>query len=467
MLHESLFEVQRLALEKGHSLPGFAYFLEMGLGKTRVGLYDAHWKLQSRLVDVAIILVPRSLKGAWRSEAEEIGFPHPVILVDSKGKTADYLSEVKKAPCLVVIHYDIVLTKGGDLIDAILGAGLKTMIQLDESTRIKNPQAKVGKCLIQLRDKFKYRRILTGSPAPQGPHDLWAQFKFLGLIDSPYFGFRNTYCRMGGWMGKQIVGAQNLDILRMRTDHGVFRGKKKDWTDLPEMLFPEPREIQMTKEQREAYLRMMHEFVLEWGDREITAKMAVTAKTKLAQIGSGFLYDNDGVPVLLFSDNEKNPKVEELLSIIEEVDTKILVFYHFKPSEGILRRALERQGINTVWLPSGLDVEEIERRKALFNGEDDYKVCVMQTASYKYGHTLLGTKDVPCHTTVFFENSYDGEARQQAEARNHRHGQKHPVVYIDLSISREDTKVIKALQTKSNLQESILAEFKSGAPTWN
>lgn len=462
MLHENLFEVQRLALAKGHELPGFAYFLEMGLGKTRTTLYDAYWHLKARRVDVAIILCPRSLRGAWNTEAEEIGFPYPVILASGTG--AEILKEVKKAgPCVVVIHYDIVLTRGGDFIDAAIADGLKIFIALDESTRIKNHKAKVGKYLIKIKDKFKYRRILSGSPAPQGPHDLWGQFAFISIVDQPYFGFRNTYCRMGGWMGKQIIGAQNLDILRMRTDHGVFRAKKSDWTDIPEKIYAHPREIEMTPKQRQAYLEMMHDFVIEWGDKEITAKMAVTAKTKLSQIGSGFLYDNDGAPVYLFEEDEKNPKIEELKSVLDEIDGKALVFYHFRESEKLLRAAFKGKDNQVVWLPSGLKEDEIEERKALFNNNDDVLYCFMQTASYKYGHTLLGTKEVRCKTTVFFENSYDGEARVQAEDRNHRHGQKDHVTYVDIAISREDKKVIQALQKKSNLQEAILQEFKSGS----
>lgn len=460
MLHKDLFEVQRKALEKGHELEGFCYFMEMGLGKTRTTLYDAYWHLKAKRVDMAIILCPQSLRGTWPAEGEEIGFPYPIIPL--VGPADKFIKDLPKGPVVVVIHYDIVLTRGGDFIEAMIEAGKKIYIALDESTRIKNPNAKVGKYLIKLKDKFKYRRILSGSPAPQGPQDLWGQFQFVGAIDTKYFGFRNTYCIMGGWMGKQITGAQNLDILRARTDEFVFRAKAEDWVDWPGQIYPpHPREVEMTPRQRQAYLAMMHDFVLEWGDKEISAKMAVTAKTKLQQIGSGFLYDDEGQPVYLFDENEKNPKIEELFAAIAEVPTKVLVFYHFRESEKLLRRAAEKHKVNPIWLPSGLSTEEVEKRKGLFNTEDEYDVCFMQTASYKYGHTILGTETNPCHTTIFFENSYDGEARTQAEARNYRHGQKHPVLYVDIAISREDVKVIKALQKKEGLQEALLSEFSS------
>jgi len=476
MLNSELFEVQRKALdaardERGEVKPGYAWFMEMGLGKTRTDLYETYWLMKANKLDVEVILCPRSLRGTWRHEAEGIGFPYPVLLMDGTAeamwKSMVSVSDRKDGKKVVVVcHYDLVLTRGGDLIELLIEKGLRIKVTLDESTRIKNPKAKVGKYLISLRDRFAYRRILSGSPAPQGPHDLWGQFKFIGAVDSNYFSFRNTYCRMGGWMGKQVIGGQNLDILRQRTHESVFRAKKKDWTDLPEKLYAAPREIEMVPRQRQAYLEMMHFFVTEWGDQEITAKMAVTAKTKLSQIGSGFLYDDFGDPVNLFDEGQKNPKIEEMLQVISDTENKLIIFYHFQHSLTLIREALKREKVPCVFLPSGLDDDTIEYRKAEFNESDEAKVAVMQSSSMKYGHTMLGTEANPCHTTLFFENSYDLDTRIQAEDRNHRHGQRHPVTYIDLSISREDSKVIAALQKKSGLQEAIMTEFQS-KPTWN
>lgn len=469
MLQSNLFDVQKQSLAKGHLLSGFAYFLEMGLGKTRLMLYDSYYHMKAGRVDVTVILCPMSLRGTWAIEAEEVEFPYPVIPMVGTAQQVWKQIEDCKGPCVVVIHYDIVLTRGGDLIDLLLEKGKKVMLGIDESTRIKNPKSKVAKYLLSIKDKFKYIRLMSGSPAPQGPHDLWTQFSLIGATKDKYFSWRNTYCVMGGWQGKQVKGSQNLDILRARTDAWVFRAKKNGinpvtglpWTDLPPQLSAKPREIEMTPIQREAYLRMMHDFVLEWGDQEITAKMAVTSKTKLAQIGSGFLYNNAGETVHLFEEGQKNPKIEEMMRYLEEIEGKALIFYHFQPSFHLIKNALEGAGYKVVYLPSGLKEDEVELRKALFNEDDEYTVGVMQSSSYKYGHTMLGTEKVPCFNSLFFENNYDAEVRIQCEARNHRHGQRFPTVYTDISISREDTKVILALQRKFGLQEAILSEFSA------
>ena len=86
---------------------------------------------------------------------------------------------------------------------------------------------------------------------------------------------------------------------------------------------------------------------------------------------------------------------------------------------------------------------------------------IAQLTAGKYGHTLLGTKNMPCHTTIFYENNYDLDARVQAEARNHRHGQNYPVTYVDLIGTQLDKKVVFALQKKQQMATAIVDAIKS------
>ena len=474
-----LFEVQRKALEAAWGKSGFAFFLEQGLGKTLTVWQEFHEYVTHEMADVLVIVCPRSLRGAWRDEAQEWGYPYPVILMDSDKKAIKAIGLLKRGqPFALVMHYEQVLTHGKRILDWLLTQGKKVYLALDESVRIKNHNSVVGTQLYMTangRDRVRhgkgwryfdtgtrvaFKRVLSGTPAPQGPHDLWNQFKFLGMMEkTPYFAFRNTYCRMGGYMGKQVTGAQNLDILRMRTGNYAFRAKKVDWTDLPEKISMPPREIDLTESQRRAYLEIMHDFVIELGPEDfITVEMAITVKNKLQQICSGWVYDNEKnvrelVPLA------ENPKLQEARTVIEEVDTKLLVFYFFRPTKVYLEQLAQEMGIDHVFLESGLSDDEFDARKRRFNTEDGVKVAFCQTDAVKEGHTLLGTEAMPCHTTLFVENTYSLYARSQAEDRNHRHGQRNVVTYYDIASSREDKAIIKALQKKKDLQETLLAEF--------
>lgn len=479
---DDLYEVQARAVQEAGDKPGFAYFMEQGLGKTRTVLYEFHDKVRRGLADVLVIVCPRSLRGAWRDEAVEIGLGYPILLLENEKKARKTLNEIgPRRPVILVMHYEQVLTHGSAILTAMLERRKRVYCALDESVRIKKHSSVIGDKLYLLsmakervqqgrkklildvsknRSPFAFSRVLSGTPAPQGPHDLWNQFRFIKAMEgTPYFAWRSLYCRMGGFQGKQILGHQNLDLMRERTARFAFRAKKKDWTDLPEKIPMPIREVELLPEQRRAYLEMMHDFVLEFGpDDYMTVEMAITAKNKLQQICSGWVYDNakevrELVPL------DKNPKLQEAMSILQDIETKSLAFYFFRPTKEFLDQLAAQTGYGYVFLESGLKDAEFDARKRQFNEDDDIKWAFCQTDAVKEGHTLLGTERMPCHNTVFIENTYSQYARAQAEDRNHRHGQFYPVNYWDIVTSREDKAIIRALQKKTDMQEALLSEF--------
>ena len=497
-----LFEVQRRALEEAGDKAGFAYFLEQGLGKTRLTWHEFHEKVTRDKADVLVITCPMSLRGAWVDEKNECGYPYPTIVVKNVKKTLKVIEEHfrigrtnKYRPFAVIFHYELTLYQAEQIVNELLARGLRIFWALDESVRIKSKDSSVGELLyflgegkervaqgviskgpnkgkpkyiikqIEGREPVPFRRILSGTPAPQGAHDLWAQFRFIGTMENtPFFQWRHLFCKMGGFMGKKVVGIKNLDVLRFKTGPYAFRAKKKDWTDLPEKLWAHPREVPLTEEQRRAYLEIMHEFVLEVGpDEYITVEMAISVKNKLQQICSGWIYDNEHnvrelVPV------DKNPKLQDFAEFMEEMGSpgagsKVLCFYFFRPTRDYLEQLAISKGWKYTFLESGLKMAEFEARKKEFNNDPEIDVAFCQTDAVKEGHTLLGTKERPCHETYFLENTYSLYARAQAEDRNHRHGQYNAVTYHDVVTSREDKAIIKALQKKGELQEALLAEF--------
>lgn len=70
------------------------------------------------------------------------------------------------------------------------------MIVCDESSKIKNPQAKCSKALHRLGKISEYNLILTGTPITNSPLDFFSQYKFLdeslSLSHSPWILFSAT-----------------------------------------------------------------------------------------------------------------------------------------------------------------------------------------------------------------------------------------------------------------------------------
>jgi len=71
----------------------------------------------------------------------------------------------------------------------------KAITCLDESTKIKSGTASQTRAILHLYCNQKHKAILTGTPTPNSPLDLYAQFEFLnpGFWGMPYFIFEKHY----------------------------------------------------------------------------------------------------------------------------------------------------------------------------------------------------------------------------------------------------------------------------------
>ena len=143
--------------------------------------------------------------------------------------------------------------------------------------------------------------------------------------------------------------------------------------------------------------------------------------------------------------------------IVDELDSKVIIFAFYKRSIALLGELFPME---SAYITGNQGQESQENEKAAFN-KGDKKVMIAQLTAGKYGHTLLGSAVQPCHTSIFFENNYDLDARIQAEARNHRHGQHFPVTYIDLIGTKLDRKITDALQKKQKMASAIVDAIRS------
>lgn len=443
------YEVQAEAIRKAAGRRGFGFFMEMGLGKTATAYAEFANLLESDLVDTMVVVCPQSLKQVWVDEAEEWELGYGVETWPKPREDVPWH--------VLAINYEALIGAGGRYLDNFMGNPLRdnrVYLVMDESIHVKNPRAKRTKRMIALAAKAEYVRVLSGAPIVQSPLDLWGQMRCIGELKgvNPY-AFRNRFCSMGGYMGKQIVGARNEEELTGIIEDHSFRAKKSNWTNLPEMLF-NIRNYNLTGEQSRQYLEMKDQLVLNVKDEVITAPMVITQMMKLQQISSGFVIDEQGSTIELVEE-KNNPKLKLTSEIVEELDSKVIIFAFYKNSIKMLTELFDCACITGNQSP---DVQTSEKRS--FN-EGTKKVMVAQLTAGKYGHTLLGTKEMPCHTSIFFENNYDLDARIQAEARNHRHGQHYPVTYVDLVGTQLDKKIVSALQKKQKMASAIVDAVRS------
>lgn len=464
-----LEQVQLQALARSGGRPGYAYFMEMGLGKTLTILAEFAELVAKGEATRLVVVCPNSFKGGWVDEINKWGFDFNVMVYQSGG--TNYWAKVDKPPVLI-INYEAIRMGGssknpipspGMLYVAAFARDKDCMVVADESIQIKTHDSAQTRGALWLAKQFKYRRILSGKPITQGPHDLWAQMRFIGNLDGQnYFAFKTAFCKMGGFKMKQVVGAQNEDILAERIEPWVFRATKADWTDLPPKSYT-IREYSLSPEMKAKYRSMEEDFVLWLESGEVvTVDAAITKYIKLAQIQAGFIYTEDGSIEWLVPD-ERNPRLNALKEVIEnEVVGKYIVVYNHKPVKKQLAVALSAH--NPVFIHGEMQPEEIREAKRRFNDDPDCKaICITKAA--KYGHTLLGdqtTADLACATELWYENTYSLDDRSQLEDRDHRHGQKQlSVLNVDFAGTPLDKNAIRALQRKEGVFQAVFKNIRA------
>jgi SNF2 family DNA or RNA helicase len=465
----TLDPVQLAALDFARDKRGVGWFLEQGLGKTLAALAEFDWYGKLGDADRMIVVCPNSFKRGWIDEIEKHGFTFDCHIFRSAKKTAaaQFINmRQRNAPPVFVVNYEAL--RMPNVLKALCAwaARGKTYFVVDESIQIKGHRSAQTRAVHKLAPLCAWVRILTGRPQTQGPHDLWGQLRAIGLVQAMnFYAFRGFFCQMGGWMMKEVIKAKNADQLAELMGPWVFQAKKKDW--LPELPRKDStiRDYKMSPQQAAQYASMEEQFLLDIGGDYVTVDVAIAKYAKLAQIQTGFIYDEAGA-VHQLVDNSENPRLNLLRQLLEEeVEGKCCIVYRHRSVLDMLYAAL--RGYNPAWIKGGMKPEEIEEQKRRFNEFPLCRLILLQAEASKYGHTLLGGPgpDDLCRTMIFFENSYSADTRDQIEDRIHRRGQTgERVLYIDLSASELDRRIVKALQRKDALYKSVFRNLRTAVP---
>ena len=456
------YEHQRTALNKGGLLQNFAYFMEMGTGKTKVAIDNATYLYQQKEIKEVIVIAPNSVYRNWLAEIMTHSPIKPYSWVWKLDKQKD-LDRASKSNALIYLLFNVEAMSHRSgwkwLENRLKLNGPKTLLILDESTTIKNPGAIRTKHLCRLGRLAKYRRILTGSPVTKSPLDLFTQCGFLSkelLGFESYYTFRARYAvmqqiQMGG---RQILLPKyytNLDELETRLKTFSFRVTKDECLDLPPKVYVQ-RQVSLNIEQQGVYddLRKKARAVIE--DDTVSFANKLTEILRLHQVCNGFLKTDSGQ----YYGFKHNPKLTELLRILDEVTGKSIIWvtyvYNIEEIKSRLKAVYGKDSVVSIY---GKDsVEDRKRSVEAFQSDGRCRFLIGNPSVGGYGLTLTAARNV-----IYFSNSYNLEVRKQSEDRAHRIGQKHKVTYIDIQVPNSiDTMIISSLKRKIQLSAATLGE---------
>ena len=461
------YKHQLTALEKSWNKETYAYFMEMGTGKTKVLIDNLAMLYDKGKVNGALIIAPKGVVKTWCEQEIPTHLPNHIENVTVLWQSNITKQQETKLNNLfdLGVHLHIFIMnvealstdKGVKFASKFLNSH-RTLMAIDESTTIKTPTAKRTKNIISLGKLAKYRRIMTGSHITKNPLDLYSQCEFLDpwlLNFQSFYAFRNRYAEMKTMHVRgrsiQVVNAfQNLSELSDKVKGFSYRVLKEDCLDLPPKNFTK-RHIVLSKEQRKIYDQMKKEAMAILNGKVTTTMTVLTQLMRLHQITCGHFTSDDGGVQLIPSN-----RINELMDILEEIDGKAIIWANYQMDVNqIIKNVEAKHQKGSIVDYYGLTPQE-DRQDNIrkFQSDPKCRFMVGTPSTGGYGITLTAA-----NTIIYYSNGYDLEKRLQSEDRAHRIGQNKNVTYID--IIAEDTvdeKIVKALREKINIASEVMGE---------
>ena len=456
------------ALQDSWDKENFAYFMEMGTGKSKVLLDNAAMLYDKGKINGLLIIAPKGVYKNWYDSEIPTHLPDHIFKKIVLWKTSDKSQKQKKllntlfetgSEFHILLMNVEAFSKGDGAAFAYKFLSChNAMIAIDESTTIKTPTSNRTKNILALREHAKYRRILTGSPVTKSPLDLYSQCQFLDpwLLDhQSYYTFRARYsiCKKIQVNGRQVeivVGYRNLGELSDKIKPFSKRILKDDCLDLPEKSYVK-HYVELTKEQKKVYEQMKKEAIAFLDGKMQSSATVMTQLMRLHQITCGHFTADDGTIKDL-----PCSRLGELMSILENVEGKTIIWSHYTHDVRRIIKEIKRvYGDDSVVDYYGAtDTDARSANIKRFQNDDKCRFFVGTTHTGGYGITLTAGSNM-----IYFSNGYDLEKRQQSEARIDRIGQTKKMTYIDIMTQDTiDERIVKALRNKVNIANKIMDE---------
>ena len=455
------------SLERSFDKKNFAYFMEMGTGKSKVLVDNIAILYDKGYIDGALIVAPKGVYKNWLNSEIPNHLPDhidkEVVLwnTSTSEKNIKELSKVFKPEVklhILLMNVEAFSTARGLEFAHKFVNSHKTLMAIDESTTIKNPKAIRTKSIVKIGMNAKYKRILTGSPITKSPLDLYMQCYFLDpdlLGFDSYFAFRSRYAQMvsrnfGGRQVQIIASYRRLDELSSKVEPFSHRVLKEDCLDLPPKVYTK-RIVELTPEQNKMYVTMKKLALAELNGKISTAPHVLTQIMRLHQITCGHFKSDDGT-----IQEVKSNRINELISVLDEIEGKAIIWANYiYDVENIVKAIQKEYGEESVVAYYGKTSND-DRSKNIekFQNNDNVRFFVGNPQTGGYGITLTSANNV-----IYYSNGYDLEKRMQSEDRAHRIGQKKSVTYIDFITEKTvDERIVKALRKKINIASQVMGE---------
>lgn len=454
-------DYQRYCIMRMLQENSLALFLDMGLGKTAITMTAVNDLRYNRFqVRKCLVIAPKKVaEDTWTREQQKWDHLRLLRVVPVLGSRRKRIRALASPGDIYVINRDNVSW----LVDYYRNDWPFDMVVIDELSSFKNHRAKRFKALRSVRGHIERMVGLTGTPAPNGLTDLWAQIYLLDRgerLGKTITEYRNNYFVPASRNATTIFSYAPLPGAEMAIKdklHDICISlSAKDYLKLPP-IFMDDRYVRLDAKAQKAYDEMEKQRILELDEGILDAGSAAVLRGKLLQLANGAVYvtkeRSDGEEVV--EDRQisiiHNCKLEAFMELLEALEGQhTLVFYNFRHDRDRLIGALSSTGLRIAELKDANSVAEWNA------GMVD--VLLAHPASAAYG---LNLQDGGAHV-IWFGLNESLELFQQANARLGRQGQKKPVfIHRLITAGSVDEDVVSSLEKKDDCQAALLEALKA------
>jgi len=328
------------------------------------------------------------------------------------------------------------------------------LVIVDESHIIKSGEANLSKAMYQIGREAPHRIILTGTVTPNGPLDVYGQWRFLApwtfsdqygepftkdpllmtraekasIRPWPMGRMKSRYTTPGGYKGKGIGDYINLDEMNDRVAERAMVVTKDDALDLPGVTPDMNIHIKLSNAEQRAYDEMRDELAAEMADGSLLEAPNALAKImKLRQIAAGFVKDTETGEIHELGSTMRDA-VKEIVNTQLVSENRIVVFAYFKRECEALAEALKAQGRKVELITGKVKNDERLAIRARFkdvSGNPEQIVLVAQQRTMSVSVNEL----ITASHAIYASQSERYADWVQSRGRLDRNGQTRPVTF--------------------------------------
>jgi SNF2 family DNA or RNA helicase len=398
------------------------YALDMGLGKTKIGLDIT---TISEMLDGkgrALVTCPPMVTRQWKNEVHKHSNLSVTVVDSNLNSKEEKLTQLERSVSNITVasHPWLVSLFRWAQQDPIIEKHLKSLFQsfdillVDEAHVLRNPDTKgflgYKKYLLDIPKRY----LMTGTPTGNNYTGVWALYYILDkgeTFGTNYYKFLSYYfnAQDKGRYIKYLLKTEKRQQFMQMFWSKVIRWEESECKDLPGKTFT-TLPVAMNNQQKAAYDELLTGAEDEAGVGPEFELMKITAGVEM----------------------KNSPKLEAVKALVEDIcienGKQFIVWCWLREESDYLLKNLSKSF-------KKLNIKAIKgqggqaQKEEILNDWAAGKVDVLIANQKSLG---VGIDLYEANTCCFFSNNRSLIDRKQAEKRIHRTGQKNHCTYVDL-----------------------------------